>query len=84
MDWVLEKPDSEDPVASRPWLVTVAIEPVWCAAAGVPACGPLGLARLWDFPWGLHMTYPGGSGGCQGLIQMRKLAAGSHGQEMLF
>lgn len=30
VDWEPEKSDSEDPAACRPWLVTLAAEPVWC------------------------------------------------------
>lgn len=30
LDWGPGESDSEDPVASRPWLVTLAAEPVWC------------------------------------------------------
>ena len=29
-DWRLGESDSEDSAASRPWLVTLAAEPVWC------------------------------------------------------
>lgn len=30
VDWKPGKSDSEDPAACRPWLVTLAAEPVWC------------------------------------------------------